>query len=111
LWFKSIETEKRIKYITFTLRPFNTVGDAVRGRTKGESTTEVRGVGPIEPGENASYMFKNVWYNGTIDCIEIRKVEVEYFDGSSFTYVNDLKNVLMYPDRKNINLRGVCSVV
>ena len=103
---ENIDVKKIIKYIKFTLTPFNTVGDITEGRINNKSTIEVRGVGPIKPGDQATYTFDNLWYNGTIGCIETYKIEVEYMDGSFFTYLNDLEDIRK--EAKNVNLRGDC---
>lgn len=103
---QNISTERTIKYVSFTLRPFNTVGDPVTGRIQGRSTTTVRGVGPIAPGELAHYAFENTWYNGTVGCVEIRKISVEHSDGSTFTYINDLADISR--QATGVNLPGEC---
>jgi len=104
--FKNITESKRIKYISLSIMPFNGVGDVVRGRMQGQSLDTVRGIGPIEPQRRASYDFDNVWYNPVVDCIEVRKIVVEYMDGSSFTYVNDLREIDEYAD--GFHFRGDC---
>lgn len=42
-------SNKAIKYVTFTMVPFNAVGDRVRCEVRGYSATTARLVGPIEP--------------------------------------------------------------
>jgi len=101
-----INNGKTIKYAAFTLTPYNSVGDPVHGTTDGESTVTVEGVGPIGPTERAVLEFDNVWYNETVDCIEVRKIKLEFLDGSSFTYVNDLKDIA--ERAPSVNLRGDC---
>ena len=106
LRLKNITESKRAKYISFSMMPFNRVGDAVRGRIRGRSLDTVRGVGPIEPQRRASYDFDNVWYSPVAYCIEVRKIVVEYMDGSSFTYVSDLREIDEYAD--GFHFRGEC---
>lgn len=101
-------SEKRtIKYVRFYLAPFNAVGDMVRGTVEGESEKTVRGVGPINPKNDALYEFDNVWYNSTIKCVELRRIDVDYTDGHSFTYINDLAKVIK--DKEDVDMRGDCS--
>lgn len=93
---KNVDPERTMKYLTFTMQPFNPVGDPVKGQTQGTSTEQVRAVGPVKPGETGSWTFDNVWYAPSASCFELQRVEVEYMDGSSFTYVDDLHEVDEY---------------
>ena len=51
--------------------------------------------GPIKPKEyfESSY-WETAWYNNTISCIKITKVNVQYMNGTSYTYVKELSRVL-----------------
>ena len=99
--------DKTIKYITFEMSAFNGVGDPARGEHSGVSSLRRKGVGPIVPGEVAEYNFDNrLFYNGTTSCLELRRIVVEHMDGSTFTYVNDLKHIRL--EGYNIPLRGEC---
>lgn len=104
---ENIEKKKTIKYITFTFQLFNPVGDPVEGRIRTPSRTSVRGVGPIKPGDTFGYSFENVWYSRSGDCVELHRIRVEHMDGSTFTYVSDLKPVSRFSEQ-SINLRGDC---
>jgi len=104
---ENIAQRNTIKYVTFTFQLFNPVGDPVSGRIRTPSQTEVRGVGPIEPGDSFSYGFENLWYSSSGDCVELHRILVEHMDGSTFTYVNDLEPVSQYSEQP-INLRGDC---
>lgn len=104
---ENISQDRTIKYISFSIQGFNPVGDPVKGDHSRRSVETVRGVGPIEPGENAAYSFENVWYAGTLSCVELHRTVVEYMDGSSFTYVRDLKPISEWA--RGVNLRGECS--
>lgn len=107
--FENIERTKIIKYITFTFTPYNPVGDIAFGNIRNLSTSEARGVGPIRPGEEASFSFENLWYNDTIKCIVINKIRVEHMDGSIYTYIKDLADIRK--DSKSIKLNNECDVV
>lgn len=105
----NISKDKQIKYLTFTVKGFNSVGDLVRDQVgRGGNTHSMRAVGPIEPGEDAAYRFDPVWYNGTTDCMELHKILVEHVDGSTFTYINDLKDISQ--NTNDVRLRGDCSL-
>ena len=80
--------------------------DQLKGEISNKSTFTLKDTGPIEPGK----FFESFWhpfYNTTTTCIEIRKVIVEYFDGTKFVYVNDLKKILDIDS--NINLKNGCA--
>jgi len=107
--------EKTIKYVTFEATPYNPVGDKVWGRIEEKSRYTMEGVGPIEPFGHAYFNFDNVWYNSTISCVEMNKMVVEYVDGTSFIYINDLPKIRSYgskeanSDEKSIYINGDCS--
>jgi hypothetical protein len=102
----NIDQSSALKYVWFTLRPYNGVGDPVKGRTRNRDTRTMRATGPVYPGDQDRMGFKNAWYNGRIECIEIRKIRVLRMDGSQFTYVNDLADISTHAE--DINLRGDC---
>lgn len=99
--------DKTIKYVKFHVVPFNPVGDVVSGEVEGESEKVVRAVGPIEPGKPASFNFDNVWYNSTIDCVELRRVDVEYMNESSYKYIEDLEKIVK--NEEEVEIEGECS--
>lgn len=89
------DKSKVIKYIYFTVVPYNEVGDIQKGTIRKYSTFTGKITGPIK----ASFDFRNptwgtAWYNNTISCIKLTKVKVEYMDGTSYTYVNELSKIL-----------------
>jgi hypothetical protein len=106
--------ERTIKYVTFEAVPYNPVGDKVRGTIKERSSASMEGVGPIEPSGHAYFNFDNVWYNSTISCVELKKMIVEYVNGSQFVYLNDLSKIKSYgssdveSDEKSLYLSGDC---
>lgn len=84
-------TKKPMKYITFTVVGINAVGDPVRDGVRGNSST-LRGIGPIEPGETASYSKEYMWMTDIVQSFRIKSVKVEYMDGSS-RIVSDVNKV------------------
>jgi len=105
---KNVDSERVMKYITFAVRPYNPVGDPVTGSARGRSLEKVRAVGPVRPGETGSWTFDNVWYAPSASCVEIKRITVEYVDGSSFTYVNDLTKIDKYGS--GVRLNGECAL-
>lgn len=81
-------SDKPIKYLNYSLKPYNAVGDLVRGEIKRTSLERIREVGPIAPGERSSrnWHWENVWYNSTIKCIRVTRISITYMDKSSRTF-------------------------
>lgn len=103
----NISRSKTIKYVKVTWKLFNSVGDPIPGKNAGSATKQTRLVGPLEPEESGYTEFENVWYSPVATCAEIRKIEVEHIDGSSFIYINDLKDVA--GEAETVRLKGDCS--
>ena len=75
--------------------PYNAVGDKLTCRITGRNTFVGRINGPIKADDRIRYpLWEAAWYNGTTTCIKITKVQVEYMDGSSYTYVRELPKIL-----------------
>ena len=87
---------KDIKYLEFTMAPYNCVGDPVSGRyDSGRKIGQV--TGPISASqERLKYNWETMWYNNTICSIKIVKVEIEYMDGTKYIYVKELPKI-SYP--------------
>src|ERR1035441_206544 len=66
-------SSKTIKYIHFTVTPYNAVGDAVTCSVRGYSETRVQDTGPFKPGKTYGYdnEWDNLWYNYTIKRMKI----------------------------------------
>jgi hypothetical protein len=83
IFFQNI-SNRRIKYIYFTVTPYNKVDDIVRSEIGGKSNVVLEQVGYIEP-ERFSKDYEvwgNVWYNSTISYIKIVKIEIVFDDNS-----------------------------
>ncbi len=100
-------SSKDIDYVSATFVGFNSVGDVVPGRIRGETSHLVRMVGPLAPGEDGAYSFDAAWYGGTTTCLELRRVAVEYRDDSTYTMVNDLED--LKSQGAGIAITGDCS--
>ena len=103
---RNISTDKTVKYIYFTARAYNSVGDPVAGEMSGSNKLSLQANGPLRPTENDYYAYEPVIYAHTTDCMEVRRVKVEHLDGSTFTYVRDLEDIAA----DDINLRGDCEL-
>jgi hypothetical protein len=88
---------KSIKYISFTVVPYNNVGEIQTCRISGKSAATGRITGPISASDSFTYglgKWDDAWYNSTITWIKLTKVVVQYIDGSSYTYVKEIPNIL-----------------
>jgi hypothetical protein len=86
---------KNIKYLYFTLTPYNSVGDKVACSIRGTSEFIGRVTGPVAAQYDPLFWFwETAWYNSAITCIKVSKVKIEYTDGSSYTYVREINKIL-----------------
>ena len=76
---------KSIKYLKFTLTPYNRVNDDVRSEISHQNSSVFSYTGPLNPNGKADLFWENAWYNTTIVGARIDKVEIEYMDGSKET--------------------------
>ena len=78
-------SHKPVKYITFTLTPYNAVDDVVYCSITKKSTLSVKATGPYAKGfhcsPNAGGSWSNVWYNQNITYCILSKVTIQYMDG------------------------------
>lgn len=86
---------KTIKYLHFTLIPYNAVGDKIKCEIRGTSEFIGRVTGPVTSQYEPFFWFwETAWYNSAIKCIKVSKVKVEYTDGTTYTYVRELPRIL-----------------
>lgn len=107
LGLANISKSKTIKYAKIRWELHNSVGDPTAGDNSGRARAKTRLVGPIKPEEAGYTEFENVWYSSVGTCAEIRRIEVEHIDGTSFVYANDLREVAQ--EAETVRLRGDCS--
>lgn len=95
---------RTIKYLVYNARAYNAVGDPVVGEISRSSITKVRETGPIPPnGRSSPYgVWSNSWYNHSIRCARITRVEVIFMDGGrmAFSSEGQIKKLLR-PDVSN----------
>lgn len=85
-------TKRPIKYVTFNVVGLNAVGDPVRGARGGSAVTSLRGIGPIEPGETATYSKDYMWLTDVVESFRVSSIRLEYMDGSSRA-ITDIKRI------------------
>ena len=78
---------KRIKYINITLTAYNSVGD-IQHDDIGRSSAKLRGIGPIEKGDIASYDWDEIFWddNDIINKVLITNITFTFFDGTTKSY-------------------------
>lgn len=79
-WYNN--SELTIKYITFSITPYNAVGDQVWCEIRNKSTMNLTVTGPNEPWDTAYCTFETVWYNPTTDSCVLQEIRIEYTDGT-----------------------------
>ena len=90
-----LDGSRIIKYIDFTVRPFNAVGDVQKCEIRDNSDFIGRVTGPIKASDNyIENHWEAAWYNSTICCIELIKVRVIYTNDTSYTYYRELPSIL-----------------
>lgn len=92
-------TSKTIKYVTFSVLGINAVGDPVRDRLKGGPVLTVRGVGPINKDESATYEWEYMWHTDIVERHRITEVKVQYMD-NSVRVIKNLKAVTLTEDQR-----------
>ena len=84
IFWKNI-SPKDIKYVTFTVKPFNAVDDVVYCSISNKADSKLRVTGPVEARDMEkpdSSVWDNVWYNNTIERIEIVQIDIIYMDNT-----------------------------
>ncbi|MCM1081832.1 MAG: hypothetical protein NC343_08810, partial [Muribaculum sp.] len=85
-------SNKTIKYITFNFIGYNAVNDPVS--SYGKTLISRRGIGPIAPGEQASYSFEYVWFTDIVDHSRLRSIVVQYTNGTSRTFTGKAVEII-----------------
>ncbi len=83
-WYN--EGEKEIKYISFSVIPYNRVNDMQSCEIRNHSRFNARVTGPFYYGSSESTYWDCAWYNSDIDHPEIGHIWIDYMDGSSEKY-------------------------
>lgn len=99
-------SNKTIKEFKVNFIGFNSVGD-IASNELGEKGYSTNLVGPIKPKEEALYSYTPIIYNKETSCIEIKKISVEFMDGSEYTMTKDLATARF--KESDYNIAGECS--
>lgn len=75
-------SEKTIKYIYFTVEPYNRVGDPTISEINRKSLAVVSVTDFLEQNQYQHATWSNVWYNNTIEYFKIKNIEIIYKDNS-----------------------------
>lgn len=102
-WFNA--GEKEIKYLTFTLIPYNRVNDIVSCTVRGGTEHNVRLTGPISPKYKDYSTWEDVWYNKTIHHLVITQIHIMYMDNTE--EIIDGKDIVSMKDKKSVYYREV----
>lgn len=86
-------TSKTIKYVWFTFAGYNAVGDRVIDSRRG-ATIVRKGIGPLKPGEEGSYVYEYVWFSDLVETAKIISAKVQYMDGT-IKQINSPKDIIM----------------
>lgn len=89
-------SEKSIKYVTFTATPYNSVGDEVLDHGKYDATSNLKSTGPFYMSGNYSHHWPLVWYNTTTDTFDLEMINVEYMDDTTVTLTGDDVGYVIY---------------
>ena len=88
------KTGHEIKYITFCIRPYNSVGDPVECTVRKISLYNCKCTGPFAANGKFTQVLENAWYNTTIECAKIESAEIVYMDGRTETLSLDQIKIL-----------------
>lgn len=92
---------KTIKYFTATVNFYNAVGDILNDEIRGVKDVKLVLTGPVPyTGEIEIISGDTVFYGETSRCIKIKRIDIEYLDGTKGIYINDLPKTYML-DFKN----------
>lgn len=98
--------KKTIKYILFKFEPYNAVGDKVSCRISDDEFLYGSVTGPIKPNAGRDdHYWGTAWYNNTISCIKLVRIDVEYMDGTKDYFVNDLPK-MFYRIKNDCSYKG-----
>lgn len=77
-------SDKIIKYVYFTCDLYNAVDDPITCDIRGYTSFTGKTTGPIKKGQGSKsgYRWENAWYNYSASYAVLKKIEIEYMDGT-----------------------------
>lgn len=94
---------KRIKYISINYIGYNQVDDPVN--KLGKSVLTLKGIGPIEPDNYATYNKNYAWFTDIVEYSKISSITVQYFDGTSKIYKSPSANIISKSTRNILQIQ------
>ena len=83
-----------IKYMWFTVAPYNDNGQKLKCNTQGHSNYTFEIMGPFRNSKITNDVsWDEIWKNPNISCVKLTKLKVEYVDGKTYTYVSELSKI------------------
>lgn len=83
-----------IKYMYFTVVPFNDKGQKLKCNARGHSNYTFEMMGPFRNSKISNDVsWDEIWKNPDISCVKLTKLKVEYVDGKTYTYVSELSKI------------------
>jgi|GEM_PF-2764410 len=83
-----------IKYMYFTVTPYNDKGQKLKCNTKGHSSYTFEMMGPFRNSKITNDVsWDEIWKNPDVSCVKLTKLKVEYVDGKTYTYVSELSKI------------------
>jgi len=92
-------TPKVVKYVWITVVGYNAVGDPVRDTVQNSSAITVKGVGPIQTDSSATYRWKYFWHTDIVESFKLKKIKVQYMDGST-RQIDNVQSIQLNEDQK-----------
>ncbi len=101
-------SNRTLKYVLFSVEPYNRVGDIAPSEIGGKTSVNLQSIGPIKPDEfqgdyHTGFIimsgggWSNVWYNHSIYCINLTRIDVTYMDGRTSSFDKTSLHEIMGP--------------
>lgn len=102
-------SDANIQSIRVEMIAFSRHGDVVRDRDTGLATQVATLAALIRPGDTAMFTYETgpLWVNRLTDCVELRKLSVQFEDGTSKSVDYQLQDLRPQPDA--FHVMGECS--
>lgn len=92
--FFTNNSSKIIKYITFTVTPYNRVDDKITCDITDRSSFRLKVTGPIKTDEFYTAGWDPVWYNWSTSYAKVIKAEIIYMDGTKKNITLNKKSII-----------------